>query len=135
MITSKRTGKEKPFNMPQTCPVCGTPLVRLQGEAVTRCVNQNCSAQLKRSIRHFAGKGAMDIDGLGEKIVEQLVANGLIQDVADLYRLKVDDLIPLERFAEKSAQNIVGCYSSQQNPLLGTINLCFRNSLRGGGHG
>ncbi len=121
VITSKRTGKEKPFNMPQTCPVCGTPLVRLQGEAVTRCVNQNCSAQLKRSIRHFAGKGAMDIDGLGEKIVEQLVANGLIQDVADLYRLKVDDLIPLERFAEKSAQNIVAAIQASKTPSLGRL--------------
>ena len=121
VITSKRTGEEKPFKMPQTCPVCGTPLVRLQGEAVTRCVNQNCSAQLKRSIRHFAGKGAMDIDGLGEKIVEQLVANGLIQDVADLYRLKVDDLIPLERFAEKSAQNIVAAIQASKTPSLGRL--------------
>jgi DNA ligase (NAD+) len=118
VITSKRTGGEKPFKMPQTCPVCGTPLVRLEGEAVTRCVNQNCSAQLKRSISHFAGKGAMDIDGLGEKIVEQLVENGLIQDVADLYRLKVDDLAPLERFAEKSAQNIVGAIQGSKTPSL-----------------
>ncbi len=121
VITSKRTGKEKPFRMPQTCPVCGTPLVRLQGEAVTRCVNQNCLAQLTRSIHHFAGKGAMDIDGLGEKIVEQLVANGLIQDVADLYRLKVDDLIPLERFAEKSAQNIVAAIQTSKTPSLGRL--------------
>ena len=121
VITSKRTGEEKPFNMPQTCPVCGTPLVRLQGEAVTRCVNQNCPAQLKRSIRHFAGKGAMDIDGLGEKIVEQLVANGLIQDVADLYRLKVDDLMPLERFAEKSAQNIMTAIQASKTPSLGRL--------------
>ena len=103
VITSRRTGEEKPFKMPDTCPVCGTPLVRPQGEAVTRCPNPDCSAQLKRSIRHFAGKGAMDIDGLGEKIVEQLVETGLVQDVADLYRLQVADLVPLERFAEKSA--------------------------------
>ena len=119
VITSKRTGQEKPFKMPDTCPVCGTPLVRPQGEAVTRCPNPDCSAQLKRSIRHFAGKGAMDIDGLGEKIVEQLVENGLVQDVADLYRLQVDDLVPLERFAEKSAQNIVRRHSGQQDPALG----------------
>ena len=120
VITSRRTGEEKPFRMPSTCPVCDTPLVRLPGEAVTRCPNPDCSAQLKRSIRHFAGKGAMDIDGLGEKIVEQLVENlGLVQDVADLYRLQVDDLVPLERFAEKSAQNIVNAIQGSKTPSLG----------------
>lgn len=119
VITSKRTGQETPFKMPENCPVCGTRLVRPQGEAVTRCPNPDCSAQLKRSIRHFAGKGAMDIDGMGEKIVEQLVENGLIQDVADLYRLQVDDLVLLERFAEKSAQNIVDAIGSSKTPSLG----------------
>ena len=118
VITSKRSGEEKPFRLPANCPVCGTPLVRLQGEAVTRCVNQNCRAQLIRSIQHFAGKGAMDIDGLGEKIVEQLVANGLIADVADLYLLTVADLLPLERFAEKSAQNIVAAVQGSKTPAL-----------------
>ncbi len=119
VITGRRTGEEKPFRMPSTCPVCGTPLVRPPGEAVTRCPNPDCSAQLKRSIRHFAGKGAMDIDGLGEKIVEQLVETGLVQDVADLYRLQVDDLVPLERFAEKSAQNIVSAIQGSKAPSLG----------------
>jgi DNA ligase (NAD+) len=119
VITSKRTGQEKPFKMPATCPVCGTGLVRPPGEAVTRCPNPDCSAQLKRSIRHFASKGAMDIDGLGEKIVEQLVENSLIQDVADLYHLQVADLVPLERFAEKSSQNIVAAISRSKSPSLG----------------
>jgi len=118
VITSRRTGREKPFTMPTHCPVCGTPLVRPVGEAVTRCPNPDCAAQLKRAIRHFAGKGAMDIDGLGEKIVEQLVDNGLIQDVADLYRLTIDDLLPLERFAEKSAQNIINAIQGSKNPSL-----------------
>ena len=118
VITSKRTGQERPFTMPSHCPVCGTPLIRPAGEAVTRCPNPDCAAQLKRAIRHFASKGAMDIDGLGEKIVEQLVDNGLIQDVADLYRLTVDDLLPLERFAEKSAQNIVSAIQGSKNPPL-----------------
>lgn len=118
VITSRRTGQEKPFTMPTHCPVCGTLLVRPPGEAVTRCPNPDCSAQLKRAIRHFASKGAMDIDGLGEKIVEQLVDNGLIQDVADLYRLTVADLLPLERFAEKSAQNIIGAIQGSKNPPL-----------------
>ncbi|MGQ9920238.1 MAG: NAD-dependent DNA ligase LigA [Desulfobacca sp.] len=119
VITSRRTGQEKPFTMPTHCPVCGTALVRPAGEAVIRCPNPDCAAQLKRAIRHFASKGAMDIDGLGEKIVEQLVDNGLIQDVADLYRLSVADLVPLERFAEKSAQNIVNAIQGSKNPPLG----------------
>jgi DNA ligase (NAD+) len=121
VITNRRTGQEKPFHMPATCPVCGTPLVRRPGEAVTRCPNPNCTAQLQRAIRHFAGKGAMDIDGLGEKIVEQLVTNGLVQDVADLYRLQVDDLVPLERFAEKSAQNIIGAIQGSKTPSLARL--------------
>jgi DNA ligase (NAD+) len=119
VITSKRNGREQPFKMPDRCPVCDTPLVRPQGEAVTRCPNSDCVAQLKRSIRHYAGKGAMDMDGLGEKIVEQLVESGLVQDVADLYRLQVDDLVPLERFAEKSAQNIVAAIGRSKTPPLG----------------
>ncbi|MBM4287990.1 MAG: NAD-dependent DNA ligase LigA [Deltaproteobacteria bacterium] len=119
VIASQRTGQEKPFKMPSNCPVCDTPLVRPPGEAVTRCPNPDCSAQLKRAIRHFASKGAMDIDGLGEKIVEQLVENGLVQDVADLYRLQVTDLTPLERFAEKSAQNIVQAIRGSKKPTLG----------------
>ncbi len=118
VITSRRTGQEKPFVMPTHCPICGTRLVRPAGEAVTRCPNPDCAAQLKRSIRHFASKGAMDIDGLGEKIVEQLVDTGLIQDAADLYRLTVDDLVPLERFAEKSAQNIITAIQGSKTPPL-----------------
>jgi DNA ligase (NAD+) len=121
VITGKRTGKEKPFKMPETCPVCGTPLIRPTGEAITRCPNPDCTAQLQRAIRHFAGKGAMDIDGLGEKIVEQLVTIGLVQDVADLYRLQVSDLLPLERFAEKSAQNIITAIRASRNPSLGRL--------------
>jgi DNA ligase (NAD+) len=121
VITGKRTGKEKPFKMPETCPVCGTPLIRPTGEAITRCPNPDCTAQLQRAIRHFAGKGAMDIDGLGEKIVEQLVTIGLVQDVADLYRLQVSDLLPLERFAEKSAQNIITAIRASRTPSLGRL--------------
>ncbi|HAY22335.1 MAG TPA: DNA ligase (NAD(+)) LigA [Desulfobacterales bacterium] len=121
VITSRRTGREKPFKMPERCPVCDTPLVRPQGEAVTRCPNPDCSAQLKRAIRHFASKGAMDIDGLGEKIIEQLIDQGLVQDVADLYRLQASDLLPLERFAEKSAQNIVQAIAGSKKPSLGRL--------------
>jgi len=119
VITSRRTGRESPFVMPSHCPVCGTELVRPPGEAVTRCPNSDCVAQLKRSLQHFAGKGAMDIDGLGEKIVEQLVDTGLVQDVSDLYNLTIDDLIPLERFAEKSAGNIISAIAGSRKPALG----------------
>jgi DNA ligase (NAD+) len=119
VITSRRTGAEIPFQMPTQCPVCGSRLVRPAGEAITRCPNPDCVAQLKRSIRHFVSKGAMDIDGLGEKIIDQLVDNGLIQDIGDLYNLKVEELIPLERFAEKSAQNIVSAIQGSKEPTLG----------------
>ncbi len=117
-IREKRTGAEKPFQMPRTCPVCGTSLVRPPGEAVTRCPNPDCLGQLHRGIMHFASKTAMDIDGLGEKIIALLIGVGLVQDVSDLYRLSEDDLIPLERFAEKSAQNLVAAIQgSRRVPL------------------
>lgn len=118
VIKSRRTGEEVPFQMPTRCPVCGSSLVRPPGEAVTRCPNPNCVAQLKRALAHFASKGAMDIDGLGEKIIDQLVDNGLIQNIADLYRLTEADLMPLERFAEKSAQNIVAAIQGSKKPTL-----------------
>jgi DNA ligase (NAD+) len=103
VITERRTGAEERFRMPERCPVCDTLLVRPAGEAIIRCPNPECQGQLKRSLRHFAGKSAMDIDGLGEKIVDLLVDEGLVSEVGDLYRLTAGDLTPLERFAEKSA--------------------------------
>ncbi|MCL6621065.1 MAG: NAD-dependent DNA ligase LigA [Syntrophobacterales bacterium] len=107
VIKERRTGQEVPFQMPSHCPVCGTPLVRPPGEAVTRCPNPDCRGALRRAILHFASKTAMDIDGLGEKIIDQLMENGLVRSIPDLYRLTEADLIPLERFAEKSAANLV----------------------------
>jgi DNA ligase (NAD+) len=118
VITERRTGQEKPFQMPTRCPVCGTELVRPPGEKVTRCPNPECGGALARSIFHFASKSAMDIDGLGEKIIVQLMDNGLVQDVSDLYELTEDDLIPLERFAEKSAQNIIAAIQKSQRVTL-----------------
>lgn len=114
VVTERRTGEEKPFKMPSHCPVCGTPLVRPAGEAVTRCPNPDCQGALRRSIMHFAGKGAMDIDGLGEKIIEQLLEVGLIKKVSDLYRLTEAELIPLERFAEKSAANLISAIQNSR---------------------
>ncbi len=104
-IIEKRTGKEKEFVMPSECPVCGTPVER-EG-AYFYCPNLSCPAQLKGRIRHMAGRRAFDIEGLGEKIVEQLLTEGLIKDPAGVFYLKKDELTPLERFAEKSAANLI----------------------------
>ncbi|MFH1596718.1 MAG: NAD-dependent DNA ligase LigA [Pseudomonadota bacterium] len=118
VITEDRPRDAKPFKMPLKCPVCDTALVRPAGEKVTRCPNPDCFGALTRGIMHFAGKSAMDIDGLGEKIILQLVNEGLIKDVSDLYHLTAGDLIPLERFAEKSAQNIVGAIQGSKTVLF-----------------
>jgi DNA ligase (NAD+) len=95
------------FKMPHKCPVCGTEVVRVEGEAATRCINTNCPARLKESILHFAARGVMDIDGMGEALVEQLVDQGLVKSVADIYKLTEDQLIGLERMGKKSAEKIL----------------------------
>lgn len=118
VIKERRTGNEIPFQMPTHCPVCGTRLVRPPGEAVTRCPNPDCRGALRRAILHFASKTAMDIDGLGEKIIDQLMENGLVRSIPDLYRLKEADLIPLERFAEKSAANLVSAIQKSKTVPL-----------------
>ena len=107
VIEEKRSGKEKPFVMPDMCPVCNEVVVRPEGEAIRRCININCPAQIKGSIEHFASKRAMDVDGLGTKLVEQLVDKKVIRDVSDLYYLTKETLSALERMADKSAQNIL----------------------------
>jgi DNA ligase (NAD+) len=114
-----KDGKDrKPFRMPKNCPVCGSTIHRAEGEVAYRCVNAACPAKLKESLQHFAGRHAMNIDGLGEKIVDQLVEQKLVKDVADLYALKVEKVAGLERMAEKSAQNLVEeVQSSKKNPL------------------
>ena len=104
VLTDQRKGTEKVFRLPDHCPVCETPVQRSEDEAAIRCVNVACSAQLKRRIEHFASRNALNIDGLGPAIVEQLVGVGLIRDVADLYALKQENLISLERMGEKSAE-------------------------------
>ncbi|MEI9476281.1 MAG: NAD-dependent DNA ligase LigA [Deltaproteobacteria bacterium] len=116
VITSKRTGAEKKFRMPSKCPVCGSEVIR--EEAIHRCIGLDCPAQLKGRIRHFASKRAMDIDGLGVKLIGQLVDKGLVNDVADIYDIAKDQLIALERMAEKSAQNIIDAIeASKEKPL------------------
>ncbi|MGB9629958.1 MAG: NAD-dependent DNA ligase LigA, partial [Thermodesulfobacteriota bacterium] len=116
VITSKRKGTEKKFRMPSKCPVCGAEVVK--EEAIHRCIGLDCPAQLKGRIKHFASKRAMDIEGLGTKLTDQLVDKGLVKDVADIYYIKKEQLIQLERMADKSAQNIIDAIEkSKTKPL------------------
>src|SRR6267378_1129793 len=97
----------KTFHMPETCPVCGTKVVRTEGEVDYRCVNANCPAKLRETILHFASRGVMNIDGVGDALVNQLTERGLVKNIADIYKLTKDDLLSLERMGDKSAQNIL----------------------------
>ena len=107
VIASARTGAERPFTMPETCPACGAKVERPPEEAVARCINLSCPAQIKGRIRHFGGKGAFDIDGLGTKLVEQLVDRGLVAEPADLFRLDAEGLAAMDRMGPKSAANLI----------------------------
>jgi len=106
-VKEKRTGKEKIFIMPKKCPVCNSDVVRPEDEAVSRCIGLSCPAQLKNSLHHFASRHAMNIDGLGPAIIDQLVDKKIVRDISDLYILKIDVLANLERMGEKSAQNLL----------------------------
>ncbi len=118
VLLQKRPPGSRPWRFPKTCPVCKTPLVRDEGEVAFRCVNVACRAQLEGRIEHFAARGAMDIEGLGVKLVEQLVAKSLVRDVGDLYALRAEDLAELERMGEISAGNLVaGIERSKKQPL------------------
>jgi DNA ligase (NAD+) len=118
----KEGANRREFRMPKNCPECRSTIHKAEGEVAYRCVNAACPAKRRESLLHFASRHAMDIDGLGDKIVDQLVAKGLVKDVADLYSLKLDDLIDLERFAEKSAQNLLDeIDASKKNTLARLI--------------
>ena len=113
----------KPFAMPLTCPVCEGEIVRAEGEAASRCININCPARLKETILHWAARGVMDIDGMGEALVDQLVEKGLVKNVADVYALTLDDLLKLERMGEKSAGKILANIdASRKAPLPRILN-------------
>jgi DNA ligase (NAD+) len=115
VVLSKRAGKEINFQMPKECQ-CGSEIIR--GGSLHQCVGLNCPDQFKGRIIHFASRRAMDIEGMGEKLVDQLVEKGLVKDLADLYYLKTDELIALERFADKSAENIIDAIEgSKKKPL------------------
>src|SRR5207248_2276133 len=117
-VLAKRARGARKWKFPTHCPVCNEPLVRLEGEADTRCVNVDCPAQRVQRIVFFAGRSAMDIEGLGEERVNQFVNAGLLSDAADVYSLTVDALVPLERIGEKSAQQLVAAIdASRSRPL------------------
>lgn len=127
-VISDRTGKETVFAMPKTCPCCGSPVVRLEGEAATRCTNPNCPAVISEKIAHFVSRDAMNIDGLGDAIVQQLLQQHLIQDVSDIYRLTKDELIGLEGFGEKSADNLLKAIEDSKH--VGLARVLFALGIR-----
>jgi DNA ligase (NAD+) len=118
VITNKRTGKEKVFDMPDKCPVCGSKVERLHGEAVHRCTGIACPAQIKEKMYHFVSKWAMNMDGLGFKLLEQMLDKGLIKDPADLYFLKKEDIMKMERMGDKLAENILDAIEKSKKPDL-----------------
>jgi len=128
VIADRRTGQEKPFEFPEVCPSCGEKTVRFEGEAALRCVNAGCPAQLRRGIIHFVSKDAMDIDGLGESIVTQLMENNLIGDPSDLYKLKKEDLLKMERMGSKSADNLLKAI--EESKSRGMSRLIFALGIR-----
>src|SRR6266571_3788786 len=119
VVRVTRQGEHRrPFHMPKHCPVCGGNIVREEDEAASRCVNTNCPARLKESIGHFAGRSVMNIDGMGDALIDQLVDRGLVKSVSDIYDLTLEQLVDLERMGKKSAQNVlVNIEKSRQNPL------------------
>ena len=118
VLMDKRTGEERRFIMPDHCPVCGSGVYREEGEAAYRCIGISCPAKLKESLKFFGSRGSMDIEGLGDKLIEQLVERGLVKDLADLYKLNKTELANLERMAEKSAQNLLNALERSKEATL-----------------
>ena len=127
VLKEKRAGAEKPFQMPEECPVCSTPVVKREGEVAIRCPNPRCPAKTRAKILYFAHRNCMDIDHLGEAVVDQLLERGLVRDVADLYRLKREDVEALERQGEKSADNLIRAIEASKDRdlsrLLAALNI------------
>ncbi|MCY7944836.1 NAD-dependent DNA ligase LigA [Bacillus atrophaeus] len=118
VLTEQRTGQEKEFNMPTTCPECGSELVRIEGEVALRCINPECPAQIREGLIHFVSRNAMNIDGLGERVITQLFQEKLVRNVADLYKLTKERVIQLERMGEKSTDNLISSIQkSKENSL------------------
>lgn len=132
-LPEKRNGSEQIFEMPKVCPECGSVIYREPGEAIARCIGATCPAQLRRGIIHFVSRDAMNIEGLGEAIVVQLIDAGLIHDVADLFRLQFDDLVKLERFGAKSVTNLLNAI--EQSKANNMSRLLFGLGIRHVGAG
>jgi len=128
VIEHKRTGTERKFSMPAHCPACGSPVSKPENEAVYRCLNLQCPAKIKESIRHFASRRAMDIEGLGDKLIDQLVDQGLVKNFADIYTLTKDQLASLDRMADKSAGNVLA--SIQKSKKAGLERLLYALGIR-----
>jgi DNA ligase (NAD+) len=118
VLAAARTGSERRFTMPTRCPVCGSEVIREEGAAAYRCIGMQCPAKRREVIRHFASKHALDIDGLGEKLVAQLVERGMVNDLADIFQLTVEQLAELERMGAKSAGNLVAAIQASKMPTL-----------------
>lgn len=132
VVMSKRTGREKIFVMPDACPACNSKTERPEGEAIHRCQGLSCPAQIKEKLAHFASRGAMDIDGLGRKLLEQMVDKKIIQDQADLYFLKKEDLMKMDRMGDKLAENLLHAVDRSRKPAL--INLIYGLGIRNVGY-
>ena len=132
IITSHRTGKEKAFVMPDRCPVCGSKVERAEGEAIHRCTGIDCPAQIKENLAHFVSKAAMNMDGLGHKFLEQMIDKKIIEDQADLYFLKKEDLMKMDRMGDKLAENILKAIDGSRNP--GLTNLIYALGIRNVGY-
>lgn len=118
VLEELRTGEEKDFHMPTHCPACESDLVRLEGEVALRCINPKCPAQIREGLIHFVSRNAMNIDGLGEKVISQLFEHQLVEDVADIYKLKRDELLNLERMGEKSVDNLLSAIEATKENSL-----------------
>ncbi len=128
VVTEKRTGKERKFRMPGNCPVCNSKLLQDEGEVAVRCINKSCPAQVKGSILHFASRSAMNIDGLGYMLVEQLVEKKLVRDFADIYELKLDALVDIERMGKKSSENLLNAI--EQSKASGLARFIYALGIR-----
>jgi DNA ligase (NAD+) len=120
-LPERRTGEERPFAMPTSCPVCSGPVVRLEGEAAHRCLNISCPARIKESILHFVSKGGFDIEGFGPRLIDQLVDKGLVRRISDLFFLDRDALVGLERMGEKSAANLLAAVEKSKSVSLSKL--------------
>ncbi|MEE8300499.1 MAG: NAD-dependent DNA ligase LigA, partial [Desulfatiglandales bacterium] len=132
VVESKRTGRERKFSMPERCPVCGSKAERPLGEAIHRCTGIACPAQIKENLAHFVSKGAMDMDGLGYKLLEHMVDKKIIQDQADLYFLKKEDVMKMDRMGDKLAENLLNAIDKSRDP--GLTNLIYALGIRNVGY-